>query len=163
MRRAILVVVLAGLACGTGVAGAMDRDVRFYGLGPRVGLSIDPNQFVFGGHMDLGDPLPHLNLILPVLEVGVGDNVTLTMVGADLLFRFTDRWGVWTPYVGSEIAFVFANAYGAHGDTDADLGLMGIFGVEKGIGENNRFATELKFEIIDSPSVKMLATWTFGH
>lgn len=163
MRRAILVGVLVGLVSGVGVAAAADRDVRFYGIGPRVGLSIDPNQFVFGGHMDLGDPLPHFNLILPVVEVGVGDNMTLTTVGSDLLFRFSDRWGVWTPYVGSELAFVFSNPYGVHGDTDVDLGLTGIFGVEKGIGANNRFAAELKFEIIDSPNVKMLATWTFGH
>lgn len=144
---------------------AGDRDVRFHGLGPRVGLSITPNQFVFGGHADFGDPLPHTNLLLPVVEIGVGDNVTTTSLGSDLLFRFSDRWGVWTPYLGGEGALIITSVSNAHGNdaSDAKLGLSGIFGVEKVIGESNRFAAELKFEIVNAPNVKLMAIWAFGH
>jgi hypothetical protein len=40
---------------------------------------------------------------------------------------------------------------------------MGVFGVEKGIGADNRFGVELKFQIVDSPDLKLVAHWTFGH
>ncbi len=161
MRNLVLLALAVGLLCLAGAADAQDRDVRFHGLGPRVGLSIDPNQFVFGGHADFGDLFPHTNLLIPVVEIGVGDNITVTSIASDLLFRFTDRWGVWTPYVGGELGFIFANH--DRGGNDTELGLSGIFGVEKVIGQNNRFATELKFEIIDAPELKLMAIWAFGH
>ncbi len=156
--------LLLGLTLGTGEARAQDRSVRFHGLGPRVGLSIEPNQVVFGGHADFGDPFPHTNLLLPVVEIGVGDNLTTTSLGSDLLFRFTDRWGVWTPYLGGEGAFIFTSANEDKGNgTDTRFGISGIFGVEKVIGQSNRFAAELKFEIVNAPNVKLMAIWAFGH
>ena len=117
----LLSMVLTFLFIGTLVsapaARAQDREVRFHGLGPRVGLSITPNQFVFGGHADFGDPLPHTNLLLPVIEIGVGDNLTTTSIGSDLLFRFSDRWGVWTPYLGGEAALIITSLSNSRGGT----------------------------------------------
>ncbi len=168
MRRILLAAAMAAGFCVVGLTGtaqAQDRNVRFHGLGPRVGLSIEPNQFVFGGHADFGDPLPHTNLLLPVVEIGVGDGVTTTSIGSDLLFRFSDRWGVWTPYLGGEAALVIVNSTDSNGNdhTAGKIGLSGIFGVEKVIGNNNRFAGELKFNISNSPDVKLMAIWAFGH
>jgi hypothetical protein len=170
MRRFVVLgalVVLAGLARGATAAetqAAEDRGVRFYGLGPRVGFSINPDQFTFGGQADFGDPFPHFNWLFPVIEVGIGDSQTLTSIGTDLLYRLYDRWGVWTPYLGGEIDFLIdsVDTPGGGNDTSTDLGLMGIFGVEKGIGEN-RFALEMKFQLADSPDLKVAAIWTFGH
>jgi hypothetical protein len=161
----VLTILLIGAFAAAPAASAQDRDVRFHGLGPRVGLSITPNQFVFGGHADFGDPLPHTNLLLPVVEIGVGDNVTTTSLGSDLLFRFSDRWGVWTPYLGGEGALIITSEANSNGNdnSEARLGLSGIFGVEKVIGESNRFAAELKFEIVNAPNVKLMAIWAFGH
>lgn len=166
MRRSIMVFVtlgLLGLLLGATAARAENREVRFYGLGPRVGFSLDPDQFVFGGHADFGDPFPHTTLLLPVIEVGVGDHQTVTSIGTDLLFKFTNRWGAWNPYLGGELAFIVDNYDAPGSNTKTDLGLMGIFGVEKGIGRENRFAVEMKFELVDAPNLKFMAVWTFGH
>lgn len=164
MRR-IFVLVVVGVLAGAVSAHAEDRDLRFHGIGPRVGVSFSPDQFVFGGHLDFGDPFPHTNLLLPVIEIGVGDHATVTSLGSDLLFRFRDRWGEWTPYVGGEAAILIIteDVRGGGNDTSSDLGLMGIFGVEKGIGADNRFGAELKFQIVDTPDLKLIAHWTFGH
>lgn len=161
----VLTFLFIGSLASAPAARAQDREVRFHGLGPRVGLSITPNQFVFGGHADFGDPLPHTNLLLPVIEIGVGDNLTTTSIGSDLLFRFSDRWGVWTPYLGGEAALIITSLSNSKGgdNSNADLGLSGIFGVEKVIGDSNRFAAELKFEIVNAPNVKLMAIWAFGH
>ena len=35
--------------------------------------------------------------------------------------------------------------------------------MEKVIGDSNRFAAELKFEIVNAPNVKLMAIWAFGH
>jgi hypothetical protein len=155
---------MAGLLVSAVSAGAETRKVEFRGIGPRIGVSFNPDQFVFGGHVDFGDPFPHTNLLLPVVEIGIGDNHTVTSIGSDLLFRFVDRWGVWTPYVGAELAFLIVTVdTPRRDDTNTNLGLMGVFGVEKGIGADNRFGVELKFQIVDSPDLKLVAHWTFGH
>ena len=165
MGRMVTGILIAGLLGGAVSAQAQDRSVRFHGLGPRVGFSISPDQFVFGGHADFGDPFPGMTWYVPVVEIGVGDGATVTTIGSDLVYRFSNRWGAWTPLVGGELAFVIANVDvpGGGSDTHTDLGLMGLFGVEKGIGEDNRFSFEIKFEIVDSPDVKFIAGWTFGH
>jgi|GEM_PF-368346 hypothetical protein len=171
MRRlAVVGVILAVAVLSRGAAGQeakdenQNRGVRFYGLGPRAGFSIDPDQFVFGGHADFGDPFPHITWLLPVVEIGIGDNQTLTSIGTDLLYRLYDRWGAWTPYLGGELDFLIDNVDLPDGtnDTSTDIGLMGIFGVQKGLGDN-LFALEMKFQIVDSPNFKLAAIWTFGH
>jgi hypothetical protein len=164
VRRIVFLVMFCVLA-GAVSARAENRKVEFRGIGPRVGLSINPDQFVFGGQVDFGDPFPHTNLLLPVVEIGVGDHETVTSIGSDLLFRFVDRWGVWTPYVGGELDFLIVtfDTPGGGDKTDTNLALMGVFGVEKGIGADNRFGVELKFQLVDSPDLKLAAHWTFGH
>lgn len=162
MRRVVVILtVLACLALAGTAAAETERGVRFLGMGPRVGLSIDPNQLMLGAHADMGDVFTHTNLLLPVIEVGMGDNRTTTLIGSDLLFRFRDRWGAWTPYVGAEMAFLFENL--DRDDDDTRMVMSGLLGLEKVVGETGRFAGELKFSIIDAPGVKLLAIWAFGH
>ncbi len=160
-RFALVLAVLGSLVLAEAAAAETERGVQFLGLGPRVGVSIDPNQVLLGVHADMGDPLPHTNLLLPVIEVGIGNDRTTTMIGSDLLFRFRDRWGAWTPYLGGEIGFFFENRHQRENDTR--MVMSGILGVEKVVGETGRFAGEMKFSIIDAPGVKLLAIWAFGH
>lgn len=160
LRYALSIVVLSLVLTSPALASA-DRDTGLRGIGPRVGVSLEPNQFVFGAHADLGDPLEQTSLFFPVVEIGLGDDLTVVSVGTDVLYRFRERFGVWNPYAGGELAFVFLDA--DKGSNDTELGLSGVLGVEKGIGDSNRFATELKFEIIDAPNVKLQVMWTFGR
>jgi hypothetical protein len=135
------------------------RDLGFRGFGPRIGVSIDPNQIVVGGHGDFGDLFPQTAWLFPVVEIGLGDNVTVVSLGTDLLIRARETFGVWNPYAGGELAFVLTTAGGA--DAVTDLGLSGVVGVAKLVNESGRFAGEVKFGIIDSPTVKFLVRWTF--
>ncbi|NNF07649.1 MAG: hypothetical protein HKN21_12880, partial [Candidatus Eisenbacteria bacterium] len=122
---------------------------------------IDPNQVVFGGHGDFGDLAPNTTWLLPVLEVGVGDNVTIVSLGTDLLIRAYDHSDRWNPYAGGELALIFFSKDDVSDDTD--LGLSGILGIERQISGTHRFALEAKFEILDAPNVKFAAIWTFTN
>jgi hypothetical protein len=95
------------------------------------------------------------------VEIGVGNNRTATLIASDLLFRFRDRWGAWTPYVGGEVGFFFENMN--QDDDDTRMVMSGIIGLEKVVSGTGRFAGEMKFSIIDAPGVKLLAIWAFGH
>jgi hypothetical protein len=141
------------------------RGMRVYGIGPRLGLSVNPDQFVFGGQVDFGDPFPQTNVLLPVVEIGLGDDQSVVSLGGDVLFRFRDRWGEWNPYLGGELGLLFTSVDLPGGDEESEtnLGLSGVFGLEKGMGESGRFAFDLKFKIVDAPDVKFITSWTFGH
>lgn len=167
MRRIVLFATLLGLGLGAGVppgeAEAANRGLRFTSIGPRAGFSIDPDQFVIGGQADFGDLFPNTTFLLPVVEVGLGDNRTTTSIGTDLFYRFRDRWGEWTPYLGGELAFLITNYDSPGDDTHTDLGLSGLVGVQKGFSKANTIGFELKFEIIDSPQLKLMVILGFGQ
>jgi len=161
----ILLVLGVGLSAGTGVspAEAANRGLRFHGIGPRAGGSIDPDQFVIGGQADFGDLFPSTTILLPVVEVGLGDHRTTTSIGSDLLYRFRDRWGQWTPYLGGELAFIITNFDSPGDDTDTVLGLSAVAGVQKAFSKANILAFEFKFQIIDAPQIKLMAVLSFGQ
>jgi hypothetical protein len=163
VRRSILVciVIAIGTAAAAVSAEAREQALGLRGFGPRVGVSLDPNQIVLGGHGDFGDLFPQTTWLLPVLEVGLGDNVTVVSLGTDLLIRGRDRTEAWNPYGGGELALLFTSTDG--GRDNSDLGLSGVLGLEKGISRSHRFATEIKFSVIDAPNVKLTAIWTFAN
>lgn len=173
--RYLVCFVVWGLLATTGSARAQDdfrppdRRVRFHGLGPRVGVSIDPGQFIFGAQADFGDPFPHGTLLFPVIEVAMGENRTLTYIGADLLLKATRTWGRWNPYLGGELAFIIDYRGLPAGDdaTDTSFGLLALIGMEKGLGPDNRFTVEMKFDLSnrldDTPDFKLITSLTFGH
>ena len=163
MRRSVVMGVVAAVltAVGAGAVEAREQALGLRGFGPRIGVSLDPNQIVIGGHGDFGDLFPQTTWLLPVLEVGLGDNVTIVSLGTDLLIRSRDRTGDWNPYGGGELALLFTSTDG--GADCSDLGLSGVVGLEKEISGSHRFATELKFSVIDAPSVKLTAIWTFAN
>jgi hypothetical protein len=62
------------LVAASGVARA--EDVGYRGWGPRVGVTMDPDQVHFGAHIDSGNLARHIRL-QPNVEVGIGDDLTL--------------------------------------------------------------------------------------
>ena len=64
------------------------------GIGPRLGVASDPDQFRFGGHLDLGDIAPNL-VIMPNVEFGIGDDVTTIAPTFELDYRFRSGWSEW--------------------------------------------------------------------
>ena len=140
---------------------ANTRPVGFNGIGPRIGFTITPDQFHFGGHIDFGDLAENL-MMLPNLEIGIGDNLTTVAPSFELDYRFRSNWGAWTPYLGGGLGPVFYSA--KHGDSWSKLGLYLEFGVGKGSStrESGHFFIEGKLGLVDAPDFKATVGWTFG-
>jgi len=59
--RMTLLAAALGVALGPAMALAdSDTDVGFRGWGPRVGVSINPDQVHFGAHLDFGQFAKHV-------------------------------------------------------------------------------------------------------
>ena len=168
--RNVLIVTLLALALGASSAWAQGdsdpgSDVGFRGWGPRVGLTVNPDQIHFGAHLDFGNFARHVRF-QPNIEVGIGDDLTLVTANFEAAYRFRQSWDVWSPYLGGGLGANFASwDNSGHGDSSStDLGVNVLGGIERGLSSGHRFFTEIKLGLVDeSPDVKVTAGWTFYH
>ena len=153
-------VLAALLIVSAAPASARDRSREFgyQGWGPRVGLSINPDQVVVGAHMDLGDIIAYRLRFQPSAEVGIGDDATVIQFDANFQYHFDRDWDVWRPYAGGSIGLVSVSR--DKGEDSSDLGLSASAGIEKNIG-NNGFFIEGKIGIEDTPDWKFFVGWIF--
>lgn len=157
--RKLCIILALGMACSGG-AFAASRSAGFHGIGPRLGFTISPDQFHFGGHIDFGDITPGLMLI-PNLEIGVGDNVTTVAPTFELDYRFRADWSSWTPYLGGGTGPVFYSY--SHDINHTDLGVYLEAGVARRLVSNSGlFFLEFKLGLVDAPDAKFTAGFTFG-
>lgn len=154
LKRLAVFVALGALISGS----AAHAGATLGGVGPRVGLSIDPDQLVLGGQMIIGELAPDLTFD-PSLEFGFGDNVTVIAMNADLHYHFTLEGTAWRPYAGGGIGLNFIDVDGGGSDTEVGLNLIGGAGVPTQSG--NRFFGELRLGLGDIPEIKLLAGWNF--
>jgi len=150
-------ILLVALPCLVAV------DAQAAGWGPRVGATLDPDQIHVGVHGDLGH-LARRVRFQPNLEVGFGDDLTTTALNFEASYRFVDDWDRWSPYAGGGVGlnwYSWDSGVPGHDDTDMDVGLNLLGGIEKGIGGGDRFFLELKLGLVDSPDLKVTAGWTF--
>ena len=85
------------------LAMAQSETVNKTGLlawGPRIGISVDPDQFFFGGQADYGYFLKTIRL-QPNFEIGIGDSATLVAINFDAAFRPIQTESSWMPYLGA--------------------------------------------------------------
>ena len=159
MKRIITTILIGLLLASTAVAGT--RPAGYYGIGPRVGFTINPDQIHFGGHVDFGEIATNL-MMVPNLEIGFGDNVTTIAPSFELDYRFRSDWGVWTPYLGGSMGPIFYSA--DHGGSDTQFGLNIEGGIMKGLSGRNSgyFFIEAKLGLADAPDAKFTVGWTFG-
>lgn len=139
--------------------------VGFRGWGPRIGASINPDQFVFGGHADLGYFGKRIRFE-PNLEMGFGDHITLVTVNFDAAYRFLATWNTWSPYVGGGLGVNFYswdNGYDHGNNNDTEVGVSALGGIERGLSNGSRFFIMAKVGLANSPDIKFLAGWTFFH
>lgn len=161
MKRIIIALLLIGLLFSV-TAAASRRPVRVHGIGPRLGLTVNPDQFHVGVHFDLGDVASNL-MMLPNLEIGFGDNATTVAPSFELDYRFRSDWGAWTPYLGGGVGPVFYSV--KHGGSSSNLGLYLQFGIGKGssASQSGHFFVEGKLGLVDAPDLKATVGWTFGN
>jgi len=120
--------------------------------GVRAGVSVNPDQFYFGGHAETGNLVGNLRF-RPNLEVGVGDNVTLVAFNIEFAYHFPSQRS-WHAYAGGGPALNFIRF---RGDTDSEGGLNLLVGVQHARG----LFAELKVGTLDSPDVKLGVGYAF--
>jgi hypothetical protein len=125
------------------------------GFGIRGGASISPDQFVFGGHVDLLAKRGLLRPVLPIVEIGLGDNLTGVSVLADLLVRPKLHLAEWELFGGLEGGLRYNNFDG--GGDDTDLVWMIVLATER-----KRLGGQVKINLSNAPDVEFLATYSFG-
>jgi hypothetical protein len=139
--------------------GAGDA-IGYRGWGPRVGLSLGPDQFVFGAHMDFGSFAEHFRL-QPNVEIGVGDGRPFTAVNVETSYRFANTWGAWSPYAGGGLGIDMVGGEEGRGAAGADLGASAVGGIEEALSNGERFFMETKIGLADAPDIKFMVGWTF--
>jgi len=154
MRHRLPLIALATAA----VWVALASPARGQGVGIRAGVSGDPTQFFFGGHVETA-PLADRLRFRPNIEVGVGDNRTLVSLNVEFAWHFSESSRGWSPYVGAGPAVVFRFFDSPPGRDDSDVG--GGLNFFAGVEHTGGLFTELKVGAIDSPSVKFAVGFVF--
>ena len=162
MTALIMLTALALAPCAAHAAqeSSPGADVGFRGWGPRLGVSIDPDQVHFGAHLDFGNFAQRVRF-QPNIEVGVSDHLTLVTINAEAAYRFRSRWDVWAPYLGGGLGANVKNY--DEGDSETDIGVNLLGGIERGLSRGDRFFIEAKFSLNDAPDAKVTVGWTFYH
>lgn len=158
MRRVMLSIATVALVClvRTGSASAA-------GWGPRMGLTIDPDQVHFGAHVDAGYLADQLRF-QPNFEMGIGNDMTLAAFNFDMLYLFNSRMDTWRPYAGGGAGANIVNHDNNRGnDSDLEAGLNLVGGIERGLSSGGRFLAELRLGLLDTPDLKWTVGWTFQH
>jgi len=72
----------------------------FSWVGPRVGLTIDPDQIHFGGPRGFRAISPNTSGSNRISKSESGDDLRSLPFNLDGHYRFASTWDVWTPYLG---------------------------------------------------------------
>lgn len=136
------------------VLGAAPSNVAAQQVGVRAGISGDPTQFYFGGHFETR-PLVESLTFRPNVEIGLGDDVTLTTFNIEFAYKVPLDSRPWTLYFGGGPALVLTNF-----NDDTDTG--GGFNLLAGIEHTSGLFTEFKVGLADSPGFKFGVGYTFN-
>lgn len=120
--------------------------------GVRAGVSLDPDQFYFGGHVETA-PLVDRVHFRPNIEVGIGDGATLIALNFEFAYVFPARQA-WRLYVGAGPALNII-------DTDRDTEAEGGFNILLGAMHRDGLFVEFKVGALDSPGLKFGVGYTF--
>ena len=114
--------------------------------GIRVGASLDPDQFYFGGHIETEPLAEHIHF-RPNVEVGIGNNATVVAINFELAYKFATQ-KAWHPYAMAGPAL---NIINTNNNTSAQGGITIGVGAEHPDG----LFVEVKAGAINSPSFKI--------
>jgi hypothetical protein len=148
MIRFVTVVsfVAAAALCPAAPASAQDAGIR-------GGLTVDPDQFYFGGHIETSPLVDRLHF-RPNVEIGFGDDLVLIGVNMEFVYKFLNRSG-WGLYAGAGPALNVAMVDDA--DSEIDAGFNVLVGAESSGG----LFFEFKIGAIDSPDFKFGVGYTW--
>jgi len=121
-------------------------------VGVQGGVSLEPNQFYFGGHVET-PPLADSVHFRPNVEIGLGDAVTVVAVNVEFVYGFpTQRpWGF---YAGGGPALNII-------DTTRGTRSEGGFNIVVGVAHRDGLFVEVKGGALDSPNFKFGVGFVF--
>ena len=125
--------------------------------GVRVGVSADPDQFVFGGHIESRPLMEHVTF-RPNIELGLGDNVTVVALNFEFVYSIPLDREPWRVYFGAGPA---ANIYSVGEGPFRDSGVRGGLNLLIGAQHAGGLFTELKIGAVDSPDLKFTVGYAF--
>lgn len=135
------------------------------GVGPRLGLSVDPDQFTFGGQLKIG-PYSESFFIVPNLEIGVGDDLTIIQFNGDFDWMIPTNNSPVHPYIGGGLGIAYVDwddRFQGNNSSSTEVGINFLGGLEfANKSGNSSFFTELRLGIGDLPDLKAMVGWNFG-
>ena len=120
--------------------------------GVRAGVSADPEQFYFGGHLETS-PLVDRLRFRPNAEIGLGDDVTVIALNFEFAYFFPSRQP-WQLYAGGGPALNII-------DTESDTEPEGGFNILVGAQHREGLFIEFKIGAVDSPDIKFGVGFTW--
>jgi hypothetical protein len=155
-RRCVATTALLVLiAASSSVAGGPK-----YGLGAKVGYNFNPDQFVLGGEALVGS-ISNLVLVVPGLDLGIGDNAKVFAINVDGLVNLVRLPGSdATIYAGAGPTIAVIDPDEGDGATDAGLSLIGGLRIKS--GNSGAYNLALRIGIGDIPDAKVTVGYLFG-
>lgn len=149
MRSVVNTAVLA-LALVALSASGTEAQARF---GLRGGFSLEPDQFVVGGQVEVGKLA--FARIVPSVDVGFGDDVTTIAFNGDFLLRVTIPDASLELYGGGGPTVLYADV--SNGPSDWNLGLSLVVGGRLPVGGKHAINLEGRFGVGDIPDFRLIA------
>jgi hypothetical protein len=120
--------------------------------GVRVGMSVQPDQFYFGAHTQIGEVVPKV-WFRPNAELGIGGGDSVLGLNAEFAYYPGRRNRIWRPYlgVGPGLNIFFERQQELH----ASLNFLA------GLQHRDGFFTEMKVGAFDGPQLKIGAGYSF--
>ncbi len=120
--------------------------------GVQGGLSMDPDQVFFGGHVETSPLVENLRF-RPNVDIGLGDNITLIAFNFDFTYTFAAR-RPWNLYGGAGPAINWV-------DFDSGSDTEGGFNLIVGAKHRDGMFFEMRIGVMDSPDLKFGVGYTF--
>jgi hypothetical protein len=120
--------------------------------GVQAGVSLDPDQFYFGGHVQTA-PLVDRLRFRPSAEIGLGNDVTLVGLNLEFAYVFPSQQA-WSLYAGAGPALNIIHI-------DRDTQAQGGFNILIGAAHRDGLFVEFKVGALDSPNVKFGIGYVF--
>ena len=148
---------LTGLSFLLGVVLISSTPALAQDGGIRGGISVDPDQFYFGGHLETAPLVDRLHF-RPNVEIGIGDDLTLIGFNMEFVYKFTRNRSL-NLYAGAGPALNILMFDDAAGDNDAETeaGFNILVGAETPRG----LFFEFKIGAMDSPDLKFGVGYTW--
>jgi hypothetical protein len=159
MQRTFLVLLVLLLPLSA-VAQDSPRKPTWQGWGLRIGVADDPDQVVGGVQFDLGEIVDDL-VLRPDVELGVGDDHLVLGATAPVHYRFQPDTD-FVPYAGGGLTLsVVDRDTRGNDDTDVELAVKLIGGLEWPLESGRAFSVELQLVFGDPHDFEVLAGWSF--